>query len=297
MRLCVLLTGVLALLALLPPRPAQAADPLTCEGYSEPRQFVEAQSWWKPTPGKAGTDHGHVHVGACIPEREEMRGDFDLDVRYILHDNPGQLRRADLTIKTDRGHKSLNRVYFPFGVTGTTERWLRLPVDIHAIPVSGLETVTLRIWVKEPDGNTMKASLNFQTYLRNDKSLDDLSSRSYLRGEGWYTGAGYCESVYRTDKYPLPDRPVARYAPRLRMTWHGLSDDLRMSRHSVRLDPNFHAGVPGTVVREGAGELAVQYVPVSAEAGAHKLVQRAECDDPRGSTNMGLLATPFTLSP
>ena len=36
-----------------------------------PRVFAESQSWWKPAPGApdTATDFGHVHLGACIPER------------------------------------------------------------------------------------------------------------------------------------------------------------------------------------------------------------------------------------
>ena len=44
---------------------APAAD-RDCSVYSEPRIFLEAQSWWQQTPGAPGTDFGHVHVGTCF---------------------------------------------------------------------------------------------------------------------------------------------------------------------------------------------------------------------------------------
>src|SRR5438093_7713516 len=65
-----------------------APNSLTCEGYPQARVFVDAQSWWRTTPGMSGTDFGHVHVGGCIPERETLSENTQLDVRVMLHDNP-----------------------------------------------------------------------------------------------------------------------------------------------------------------------------------------------------------------
>jgi hypothetical protein len=36
---------------------------------------VDFQSSWRTSPGEAGTDFGHAHVGGCIPEREKMQGE------------------------------------------------------------------------------------------------------------------------------------------------------------------------------------------------------------------------------
>src|SRR5215211_2578360 len=82
------LAPLVLLLVLALPAAAQAEpNPLTCEGYPQKRQFVEAQSWWTVKPGQTGTNHGHLHVGACIPERETISSPTTLDVRLILHDN------------------------------------------------------------------------------------------------------------------------------------------------------------------------------------------------------------------
>src|SRR6266571_4361209 len=64
-------------------------DPLSCVGYPELRVFSESQAWWTRFPGQTGTDFGHVHEGACIPERDTLNHDFDIDLRLMLHDNPG----------------------------------------------------------------------------------------------------------------------------------------------------------------------------------------------------------------
>jgi hypothetical protein len=72
---------------------AAAPDPLTCAGYAERRQFIDAQAWWlnEPDRGFTGGDRGHAHMGAYIPERERVSGTVPFDVRIVLHDNPGRL--------------------------------------------------------------------------------------------------------------------------------------------------------------------------------------------------------------
>jgi hypothetical protein len=46
-----------------------APDNNPAAAYPEQRQFVENQTWWTPGPGQTGPNQGHVHLGACIPER------------------------------------------------------------------------------------------------------------------------------------------------------------------------------------------------------------------------------------
>ena len=63
--------------------------------------FAESQAWWAPTPGTTGgNDFGHVHIGACIPERDTVTGPTVVPVRVILHHNPGRLRDISMVFKT-----------------------------------------------------------------------------------------------------------------------------------------------------------------------------------------------------
>src|SRR5215207_5601752 len=63
--------------------------------YPEKRQCVENQAWWMPAADQVrdkDSDHGHAHMGACIPERENLSGStsvLTIPVRLMLHDNPG----------------------------------------------------------------------------------------------------------------------------------------------------------------------------------------------------------------
>lgn len=289
--------GLAVFLAALCPSAATAhlADPLTCEGYKQDRQFVDAQSWWSQTPGAAGEDFGHVHVGACLPEREEIRHRPGLAVRVIMHDNPGELSHVTLVSKTmarqaDRiKDRSLRGMTCP---EGTCTEWLRWRINPRWFERSGLQELRIRGVVDEPDGEVMRVSMNWQSYIYNGRPVEDVTERPFLRGKGWYSGAGYCEAGLTS--VPLPDDPVlAPWIPAVRIVDHELPDDLPVTHHTARLDPDFHNGIEGTILRDGAGGYRGP-LEVDAEAGAHRLFLRADCDDPRGSTNSGVLVVPFT---
>ena len=280
-----------------------APNSLTCEGYPQARVFVDAQSWWRTTPGMSGTDFGHVHVGGCIPERETLSENTQLDVRVMLHDNPGQLDIFELVY---HGADYETDVEFPQTPPftcpnpGTCERWLQVPVDLSLFNHAGLQELRFRAFEDVPGGNNMIASLDWQVYVENGATRMDQTRLAFPRGKGWYTGSGYCEAGYTG--VPLPKAPLSGvWSPRLRMIDHGAIDDLPVTAYSVRLDPDFHADPmnEGTVLRDGPGEFPEQDVPIDTSLlpdGHHRLFLRADCDDPRGSTNSGVLVVNFTTA-
>jgi hypothetical protein len=281
-------------LSLSLPGPASAAD-TTCAGYKESRQFVEAQSWWLQTPGRGGTGFGHAHLGGCIPERERI-GATDLDVRVMLHSNPGKVAYVSLVSKTADQEVTRVKDYSVKGFScpvGTCERWVKFRLDPAWFNYSGLQEIRYRLFVDEPDGNRMATSLNYQTYIVNGKIQKPVTRQPYLRAKGWYTGAGYCEASLRS--VPLPDAAVAvPWSTQWRMVWHGTTDDLRVTHASVRADADFHAVPvkPGSLLYDG-GPYEGPVTVSGLAAGAHKLQGRSDCDDPRGSTNSGVLVIPF----
>ena len=58
---------------------ASAADP-DCSVYTQPRIFLEAQSWWLHIPGATRTDFGHVHVGTCFPYLQNVSDSVPFDI-------------------------------------------------------------------------------------------------------------------------------------------------------------------------------------------------------------------------
>lgn len=285
----------LFVLAITGAAPAQA-DQLNCLGYPESRQFVDAQSWWITTPGKTGKNFGHVHLGGCIPEREQHSQAITLDVRLVMHNNPGKVAEAVLVTKTADAETTRIHDKSVAGFTcpvGTCERWVKWTVPLSWFNHSGLQEIRYRVYVDEPDGKRMIASLNYQTYINNGASLKHVTRNAYLRGKGWYTGAGYCEASLRQ---PLPDAPVSStYSPMVAMVDHGTTSDKPVTHAVAVLDADLHNGIPGTTIAENNDAFGPQSVPVgpNTTAGPHKLMLRADCDDPRGSTNSGLLVFGF----
>lgn len=295
---CVVVACALAALGVA--TTAAVPDPLSCAGYPQARTFVETQSWWTTTPGKTGQNFGHVHDGACIPERETLRANTVITRRFILHDNPGLLNYAALVFKGRDYEKTVYTVRpnVRCPPPGTCAVAINFPVDISKFGHSGLQEIRFRSTTLEPDGSQMRTNLNFQVYVQNGKSRSDVVRLAFLRGKGWYSKAGYCEASITS--LPIPDQPVSgMWTPRVRIVNHGEKGDLPVTGYTIRLDPDFHNGVPGTILSEGSGQFPAQDVAIDTTAlpdGSHKLFARADCDDPRGSTNAGVLIIPFRVA-
>jgi hypothetical protein len=310
-----LLTGLLvATLASLQPVQPAHAEVLGCVGapadepagglYAERRQFVESQAWWRPEPGQTGSDHGHIHLGACIPERETLAsGDLTANVRVVMHANPGTVTYASMVFKTTSMETTVQKQYVN-GLqcpVGTCTRWLAFSWPVSAFDHSGLQEVRFRVFVDEPDGKRQNSSLNWQVRVENGRSRSDVTRMAYLRGKGWYTGALYCEAALLS--VPLPDAPLAGvWQPTVRLDTHSSDASLPVTSHLATLDPDFHADppVPGTVLAAGSGGLpptALQVDTAGLVPGVHRLHLRANCrDDAQGSTNSGVLVVPFEVA-
>ena len=328
--LALAMTAALACIAMtgLSPSAAKAAPGL-CMGapaadgtvYGESRQFVDTQSWWMPDVDQANnaiTNTGHLHLGACIPERETISsGNVTVNVRVILHDNPGTADYVAMVFKTADRETTVQKCYLraaapdfscpapsgsgsgDFTCTGTCERWLTFSAPISKFNHSGLQDVRFRGFVYEPDGNEMRANFNWQVNIQNGRSASDVSRDAFLRGKGWYTHAGYCEASLRT--VPLPDGPVSGiWSPVADLASHGGS---RPATHSfISIDPDFHAvpANPGRVLWDSAGPYGPGPVAIDTTTlanGVHKLHLRTSCrDDKLGSTNSGVTVVPFTVA-
>jgi hypothetical protein len=295
--------------------------------YAETRQFVDAQSWWMPDIDQANnstTNTGHVHMGACIPERETISsGNLTVHVRVVLHDNPGTANYVAMVFKTPDAEKTVQKCYLraaaadfscpgpsstgegDFVCTGTCERWLTFSQPISAFNHSGLQEVRFRGFVPEPDGNEMQANVNWQVTIENGKSRSDVSRDAFLRGKGWYTHALYCEASVRN--VPIPDGPVSGvWTPAAGLTTHR-GGSRPATRSFISIDPDFHAvpANPGTVLWDAAGAFGPEpygAAPVSIDTrtlanGVHKLHLRTSCRDNKlGSTNSGVTVIPFIVA-
>lgn len=289
----------LALVLLLAPV-ARASS--TCVGappdsptttYPQPRLFVDAQDWWRGTQAPADPEPRHLHLGACIPERKHLSGTVGFDYKVQLHANPGARVSYVAVVWESSSGDTTYRSINPGWTCPTSQCvwWQHFDIPVSAWDHSGLGAVRLRATAKQPNGNEMRVSMNAMNYIDNGKSLSNLTRMPYLRGKGWYTQPHYCEAAYRTDLTPLYDGPVpVGWAPHIRQLDHG-TDDANPTHHDIRLDPDIHAGVPGTFLLNGLGGFD-GLVPVVAAPGLHKLFVKTDCAISTG-TNSGVLVVPF----
>jgi len=278
---------------------AAVADPTNCASYSGPKRvFMDSQAWWTTTPGKTGTDHGHVHTSTCFPLHQTVSGIVPLDIRLTMHNNPGKLTSLTIYINTDSGGTIVARKVFNTALTcpvpGDCQFWVHLDADTTKAPYDGRQEWRIRPWINEPDGKTMVGSTAWQTYLANGKPKNDYRAYDLVQGKGWYTNAGY--AVARLDS-GFPFAPVSgSWTIKYRCESY---EAPAVSECLVTVDPNFHTNNKGTILFQTTSSSESQRTltinPAQFGPGAHKLVIRASVAQLSGSTNAGVLAIPFTV--
>ena len=248
------------------------------------------------TPGESGTQFGHLHLGSsCMPWKQVVSGVISIPIRVILHDNPGEFDYLNPVLKTDSQELSINKNFDLSGFTcpmGTCVRDTSVSLDTRLSNYDGIQEIRVRAYVREPDGNVMHASINVLVNIQNGDPENNLDRKAFARAKGWYSDSGYCEADILSE---LPTGSMD-WNPTVQVVWHGSSDDLPVSRYIVTVDADNHAGIPGTVIRSGSGELQPTTLDLSGlSSGTHRLAIRAECDDPRGSTNSGIMQVVWTV--
>lgn len=285
--LAVVLTALLAVLGLGLSSPVQAAgDPVTCEGYPEPRVFIEAQDWWQPT--LSGTENfGHVHIGACWPRTHLADGSFNkitgnvhLDAIVKLHDNPGRLDFVRVHLNdANGGNKQVFRVDIDQKCPTGDCTW-NVPVDFDgaASPVDGFQNIRLAAIVQQDDGTKQFAGTALQVYLANGKTVKHQAGGTGAPTprqvtHGWYHGSLYTNAEFRSW---LPYTVSGTWTFNVRLDKGSSNNTVRHSFASI--DPDFHHGSIGQVVFERnsayTGPISIDTRGLSN--GPHKLFLRAD---------------------
>ena len=284
---------------------AWAADP-DCSVYSEPRIFLEAQSWWLQTPGATGTDFGHVHVGTCFPYLQDVSASVPFDIQVKLHNNPGRLYQVDVQAFNDAyGVKLLTSTDPGFTCpTGDCTLTYHLDAPTTGLAVGGLTEFRVRATVRTPDGNDFLATDGWLAYVRNGTTSVDTHylAPNITEARGWYglpgtDGLGYENARLRS---PVPTAALSgTWTPEVE-TLPGAGPSSPVTHTLVTIDPAFHDMPPdrGKVQLDqtGAfrGPIAVDTTQLAN--GPHKLVVASSADNPnRGSTQSGVMVIPFTV--
>lgn len=321
-------SAVLALLAAAArPGPAQGQhqhqlepDPATCEGYPERRVFLEAQGWWVPMAGQTGTDNGHVHSGTCFPWSgfgQSLSGTVRFDVRVVMHMNPGVLKHVKIQGSTDGSAVELAALQPGFQCSETTcVRWYTLYADTAKLPADGRVEFRIHAHTQKSDGTRLFSSTGWQARVANGGGrpiVDYRRTDDFTEGRGWYgfNGASPPDLGYQNARLadPLPIEPVSGvWSPSVVLD--AGSGGEPPTSHMAAVDPNFHEGRRGLVIKEGPGSFRgrINIDTTQLSDGPHKLVLRTDfvcepateptlCADPdRNATHSGLLAIPFTVA-
>ena len=295
---------------------AAAPDPFTCAGYPEARVFIEAQSWWRTTPGEIGSDHGHGHFGACIPLEKSVSGIVHIDWVAKLHENPGFVKQiwSELSVpgNDSLGGKSL--FYDGTGAKGYAclmDCTFVIPTnyDTRVSPYDGRQELQTRMLIREPDGNVMRPSVRFPLYLANGKTVNS-NLKAKLNTYGWYTGALYAWVDLWSGVPTAPISGVWRIGD---VSFRAATNDNSVTHWFVSVDPDLHAlshpqpypgvvyydratsCVPKTKGCSGPRHTSLQIDTTILANGPHKLFLRTDAEDGRGSTNSGAMVVPFTV--
>jgi hypothetical protein len=280
--------------------PSQAVpDPLRCTGYSEPRIFLESQSWWEQTAGRSGTEYGHVAVGTCFPAGQTLSGNVAFDVRVTLYDEPGTLSTVEIQLfgnKSDKIIAKQSNVNAKCVGSSPCTLWFHLTGNTALYPADGRQEFRFHAIVKQPDGKKTMPSTGWQAYLKNGYSNSDYrNTDNFTEGRGWYTNEGYTTARLTT---PLPKGPISgvwnigvKLAPG--------SGGRPVAEHFVLIDPCFTCEKEsfGTTIKQGAGSFRgnVSIDTRSLSNGPHQLFLRSDAPSSTGSTLSGLMVILFEV--
>ena len=285
-----------------PTPPPGVGDPApTCIGepanhplvaYPEPRVFLEAQGWWddRDDDGHVARfgDSEHLHIGLCFPLQQTVSGPIRLDVRVVGHNLP-----PGSVIRNTRFHDAPGTLFEDVRYERTVAAgemdvavWKTLTWDSSEAP-DGLRELRFLTFVERPDGAEIHASTGWCTDVQNGRpdTNHDSCTRRLTEGRGWYDCLEYKSS--RTDEwtYPYAGIPAGQaYTVPLSgqdgAPFGGGGDD-HVTRHWLRLDPNFHSADVGTSIAEHAGPHRYESVTVPGHLltpGVHVLFVMTERD-------------------
>jgi hypothetical protein len=279
-----------------------APDPLTCEGYPERRVFLESQSWWsderQPSPG------AHIHVGTCFPLFQEIRGVVTLDVRLVLHGDPGETNWLRIQVReTDASGSSTNAmepVQIPLEwrcpLGQTCERWESVQVDTTQAAVDGRKEFRITLNVPSTPEGPNAGNRQFQTtrwhaiLANGDRPVRDYEDHDRTGAAGWYTVSEYTNARLR-DQYAVQAAEQTLcgiWSPQVL----GEKDHLVVS-----IDSANHGMDPGIIVYDGLADGAWRSVDIDTSTlsqGTHRLFLRADDTMPNG-TSSGVFVIPFRV--
>ena len=288
--------------------------------YPEPRIFLESQDWWSQGRMRPGGDSTHIPVGLCFPQgaawNPDAEGKVRLDFRIMLHNMfdyrvsrfrggiaccdaipGGGAQFDDSTAET----KSLISSAMPNGYV-----YLTKILDLHGAGSDGRKESRFTVQVRNArnDRRSFQSS-GWQSYVDNpDVSvIDDYRSGDFVSARGWYEGFGYTNAGYH-DLYCAINPPTVAGVWRPKVRMGAGAGGIRVTSYRAHVDPDFHAGLAGWIVKQGRGsfEGRLSIDTTGLANGVHKLVLIANArklssrDRMANGTSSGVQVIPFVVA-
>lgn len=179
--------GARRLLAL--PDPARTLTAASnCAGWPEPRIYVEGQAWFTRPGEDIDVDSSHLHVGACVPHRQRVRGALTLHVLVQKHqfpDNATARAPVDLSFefktqvspKTEAKYAAYSKALASTPPPGSTGPWTCTNGGALCKAVAVVTVQTLGSAVFVPDGPTTMTMLATTGGFNDGKGRRSLQAR------------------------------------------------------------------------------------------------------------------------
>lgn len=282
----------------------QAADPITCAGYPQPRAALELQGWWQDRTGEAFPGR-HIHIYVCWPTGV-VTGTVGLDMRLQTHAQPAGSYWKRLRATDGSGSNvfpAMTSGFTKLDASGNMVQWVHKDINTSGLS-SGLHEIRLAGYVRQTRG-TASTSDDFDMLVSSGLPLfvrsmsGGATSRDYVEARGWYPGFEYTNSRYRNRLSDFLTAKSGIWTPTVQCASPSGANAKRMVS---AIDANYHAGLPGLVVFDYPGETTKKLSINTANltVGRHALSTRCEGGpynlSGHDGTSTGVLVLPFTVT-
>jgi len=266
------LLPLLALLAMLPAS-VQAAPSTTT---------LESQAWWRKAgitvPSAVGS---HIHVDATVPrDGAIVDGQVSIPIRVTLHNAAGRTNWFRMGTESQQ----LYQQSLVLGPCADCSVDLTATIDLAGVPTGRHE---LRMSANIPDedpafsgSQRMFQSTGYQMCVRSCSPT--YRSGVHVEARGWYLDHAYANAKLTSDPARVTSGGVigVRLGPG--------SGGLPTKYAGVFIDPDFHAGSAGIVVRTWTAAFTGSVTLPSVPSGPHRLVLLSS-----DGQNAGVLSIPW----
>lgn len=245
-----------------------------------PTMTAESQAWWNKAgisiPGSVGA---HIHVKATVPaDGAVIDGKIDVPVTVTEHNNAGSITQ----LRVSNGSTVMQTWPLVLGPCADCTWTGTVTVDFSRWPTGRDEMRWTANIPKNSDGLRQYQSTGWQVCVRSCSPT--YRSGPWIEARGWYSGRGYANARLTSDL------STVRSGGTIKVSLKPGSGGLATKIAGVYIDPDFHHGSAGIIVKQWSSAFTGSVTLPVLPAGPHKLVLLSS-----DGLNAGVLAIPFDV--